>query len=186
MKRRLSLRFYARDAETVARELIGMTLVRRLGNGRELRGRVVEAEAYVGTHDLASHSSKGRTARTDVMFGPAGRAYVYLIYGMHEMFNIVTGADGDAQAVLIRAAEPLDGWASRLSGPGKLAKAFGIGRGENGVDLTTSDALFLTRGRRPARVEASPRIGVDYAGDWRDRMLRFFDPGSAAVSRRRG
>src|SRR3954469_12141721 len=120
--------FFSRGAATVARELIGTILVRRV-RGKEARARIVEAEAYLGPHDLAAHSSKGRTARTEVMFGPAGHAYVYLIYGMHEMFNIVTGAAGDAQAVLIRAAEPLDEWDANLSGPGKLTSALGIHRG---------------------------------------------------------
>src|SRR5438309_9895896 len=117
--------FFSRPAETVARDLIGTTLVRQLRT-RQLRGRIVETEAYVGPHDLACHASKGRTRRTEVMFGPAGRAYVYFISGMYEMLNIVTGAEGDAQAVLVRAAEPLDGWEENLSGPGRLARGFGI------------------------------------------------------------
>src|SRR4051812_19718280 len=128
--RKLTTRFYARDAITVARALIGATLVRRLPNGQLRRARIVETEAYVGPHDLASHAAKGRTARTDPMFGPPGRAYVYLIYGVHEMFNIVTGPDGDAEAVLVRAAEPLDGWDANLSGPGNLARALGVNRAE--------------------------------------------------------
>src|SRR5437667_11863719 len=110
--------FYNRPAIDVARDLIGKILVRRT-RGKELRARIVETEAYIGPHDLACHSSKGRTARTDVMFGPTGRAYVYFIYGMYEMFNIVCGHEGSAQAVLLRAAEPLDGWHADLSGPGR-------------------------------------------------------------------
>jgi DNA-3-methyladenine glycosylase len=182
---RLTRRFFARDAEAVARALIGAVLVRER-DGKIFRGRIVETEAYIGTHDLASHASKGRTARTDVMFGPPGHAYVYFIYGVHEMFNIVTSNEGDAQAVLVRAAEPLDGWDVSLTGPGKLARGFGITRGESRLDLVTSEALYLTRGtgRRP-RVKATPRVGVDYAGDWRDKPLRFIDQDSPAVSGRK-
>src|SRR5512136_2473227 len=106
---KLDRSFFQRDAEQLARDLIGAILVHRFRN-REYRARIVEAEAYIGPHDLASHSSRGRTKRTEIMFGPAGHAYVYLIYGMYEMFNIVTGHTGSGQAVLIRAAEPLDGW----------------------------------------------------------------------------
>jgi DNA-3-methyladenine glycosylase len=181
---RLGLRFYARAAEVLARAMIGAVLVRRRA-GQTFRARVVETEAYVGVRDLASHASKGRTARTGVMFGPPGRAYVYFIYGVHEMFNVVCAhPEGDAAAVLLRAAEPLDGWEADLSGPGKLARHFGIDRTENGLDLSTSETLFMTRGRKPKRVEASPRIGVDYAGEWRDELLRFHDAESASVSRR--
>jgi DNA-3-methyladenine glycosylase len=175
--------FYERRAETVARDLVGSVIVRRF-RGREHRARIVETEAYVGPHDLASHSSKGRTGRNEVMFGPAGRAYVYLIYGMHEMFNIVTGKTGSGQAVLIRAAEPLDGWEADLSGPGKLTRALGIGRAANGLDLT-GERLYLLRGAEDRlRIGKAKRIGVEYAGEWKDRLLRFFDRRSPAVSKR--
>ena len=115
--------FFERPADSVARELIGKILVRRLP-GKELRARVVETEAYLGPRDLASHASKGRTRRTEILFGPAGHAYVYLIYGMYEMLNIVAGPPGGAQAVLIRGAQPLDGWQADLSGPGRLTRAW--------------------------------------------------------------
>src|SRR5689334_15397569 len=183
---RLDLAFFQQDASALAQSLIGTTLVRRWG-GREYRARIAETEAYLGPADLASHSSKGRTRRTEVMFGPAGRAYVYFIYGMHEMFNIVAAAPGDAQAVLLRAAEPLDGWQANLTGPGRLARAMQITRAaHNGVDLTTSKVLFLqdNPADRP-RVVVTRRIGVDYAGDWKDAMLRFPDNDSTAVSRPR-
>src|SRR5690349_9239131 len=117
-RRRLPRALYSRDAETVARELVGKVLVHVIG-GKTLRARIVETEAYVGPHDLACHASKGRTTRTEVMFGEAGHAYVYFIYGMYDMLNIVTGKVGEPQAVLIRAAEPLDEWRADLSGPGK-------------------------------------------------------------------
>src|SRR6267154_2693355 len=107
--RKLQQEFYAKPAEDLAVALLGKILVRPV-RGILRRARIVETEAYCGVKDLASHSSKGRTARTEVMFGPAGRAYVYFIYGIHEMFNIVGGTVGDAQAVLMRGAEGLDGW----------------------------------------------------------------------------
>lgn len=119
------------------------------------------------------------------MFGPPGHAYVYFIYGMHEMFNIVVAAEGDAQAVLVRAAEPLDGWDADLSGPGRFARAMRITRADNGRDLT-GDELYLLRGAaRAEKIVRSPRVGVDYAGDWRDALLRFSDADSQAVSRPR-
>jgi DNA-3-methyladenine glycosylase len=149
------------------------------------RARIVETEAYVGPHDLAAHSSKGRTKRTEVMFGPAGHAYVFFIYGTYEMFNIVAAEVDDAQAVLIRAAEPLDGWEADLSGPGKLARAMRITRADNGRDLTGDLLHLLPRRRGPTRIERSPRIGVDYAGIWKDEPLRFFDADSKAVSKPR-
>lgn len=175
--------FYQRDAEKLARDLIGAILV-LAGPGREYRARIVETEAYLGPHDLACHSSKGRTARTEVMFGPAGHAYVYLIYGMHEMFNIVAGRTGSGQAVLVRAAEPLDDWEARLSGPGRLTRAFGITRSLNGLDLT-AETLYLVRDPsfRP-KIQKAKRVGVEYAGVWEHRLLRFFDSGSVAVTHR--
>lgn len=175
--------FYAREAEGVAEELLGTILVHRI-DGTERRGRIVETEAYVGCHDLACHAAKGRTARTEVMFGQGGHAYVYLIYGIHDMLNIVCGDVGIAQAVLIRAAEPLDGWDANLSGPGNLARRLDITRRHNGVDLTGGE-LFLVRSAdpNPPRIVRTRRIGVDYAKEWRDAPLRFVDANSARVSR---
>jgi DNA-3-methyladenine glycosylase len=178
----LPLRFCRRDAETVACELLGKLLVARIGR-RTRRARIVETEAYVGAYDLACHASRGRTPRTAVMFGEGGHAYVYFIYGMYHMLNIVTGRDGDPQAVLLRAAEPLDGWEVDLSGPGKLARAFELTREHKNLSLSTP-RLYLTRGTAPAGISCSPRIGVDYAGNWREAHLRFFDAASRAVSRR--
>ena len=151
---------------------------------QSLRARIVETEAYVGPHDLACHASRGRTKRTEVMFGPGGHAYVYLIYGIHEMFNIVSSEAGDPQAVLIRAAEPLDGWHADLSGPGKLARRACISEvaALNGEDLT-GDALFLKQIHldKPTIVQAGKkRVGVDYAKrEWKkDAELRFLDANS--------
>ena len=177
--------FYAQDAARLAKALIGTIVVHRF-RGRTYRARIIETEAYLGPADLASHSSKGRTKRTEVMFGSPGRAYVYFIYGMHEMFNIVCGREGEAHAVLIRAAEPLDGWEANLTGPGRFARAMRIPLAYNGLDLT-GDRLFLLRdptAKRP-RVARSARVGVDYALHWKDAPLRFFDTRSAAVSKLR-
>ncbi len=182
--RKLGQTFFARDAADLARDLIGTILVHRV-RGKEYRARIVETEAYVGPHDLASHSSKGRTKRTEVMFGPAGHAYVYLIYGMYEMFNIVAGKKGSAQAVLLRAAEPLDDWKTDLSGPGKLTRALKITRSLNGLDLTGGRLFLLKDPRYRPRIKRTSRIGVDYAKEWKNALLRFFDENRPAVSRRR-
>jgi len=163
--------------------LIGTILVSHT-RGREYRARIVEAEAYVGPHDLASHSSKGRTKRTAIMFGPAGRAYVYLIYGMYSMFNIVAGRTGSGQAVLIRAAEPLGRWKADLSGPGKLTRAFSITRGLNGLDLTKDRLYLVSDPDYKPSIRRAERIGVEYAGEWKNKTLRFFDDRSKAVTHR--
>ncbi|MDQ3441119.1 MAG: DNA-3-methyladenine glycosylase [Planctomycetota bacterium] len=175
--------FYAREAEVLAHDLVGTILVHHV-DGEARRGRIVETEAYVGCHDLACHAAKGRTARTEVMFGEAGHAYVYLIYGIHDMLNIVSGAKGVAQAVLVRAAEPLDGWTANLSGPGNLAKGFAITRRLNGADLTRGELFILaSRDAKPPKIIRTRRIGVDYAKKWKDATLRFIDADSVAVSR---
>ena len=166
--------FFGRPAIDVARDLIGCTIVRYV-RGQRLRGRIVETEAYVGPHDKACHAYKGRTRRTEVMFGPAGRAYVYLIYGMYDMFNIVTGDVDDPQAVLIRGAVPLDGWEADLSGPGKLARALQIGRAHNGLDLTGTELHLLGSNVIRPEIVVTPRIGIDYAEEWKDAPLRFLD-----------
>ena len=181
--RRLKRSFFQQPALELAQSLIGTTLVRRF-RGREFRARIIETEAYVGAHDLACHASKGRTARTEVMFGPAGHAYVYLIYGMYDMFNIVAGGIDDPQAVLIRGAIPLEGWEADLSGPGKLTRGLRISRAQNGLDLT-GETLFLLRiGAEQPDLITTKRIGVDYAKEWKDAMLRFVDARSLRVQRR--
>jgi len=186
--------FYARPVLTVAREAIGKILVHDTPEGR-VAGRIVEAEAYRGPEDRAAHSFGGRrTARTEAMFGPPGYAYVFFVYGMHWHVNLVTTAIDEPHAVLIRAVEPLEGltlMAERrglsegsrdlTNGPGKLCEAFGIDRAHYAADLCKGP-LFLAEGTRP-RVARSPRIGVDYAGEWAERPWRFFDQGSPYVSR---
>jgi DNA-3-methyladenine glycosylase len=182
--KKLGRRFYQRPAIELAPALIGTILVHRVGS-LQFRARIVEAEAYIGPHDLASHSSKGRTKRTEVMFGPAGHAYVYFIYGMHEMFNIVAARQGEAQAVLVRAAEPLDGWVADLSGPGKFARRLQIKRSDNGLDLTGDRLFLLSNPADKPRIVRAPRVGVDYSGEWKHALLRFYDADSPAVSKPR-
>jgi DNA-3-methyladenine glycosylase len=181
--RKLPRRFYDRDTALVAQELLGTLLV-HVVDGAERIGRIVETEAYLGPHDLAAHSARGFTPRTAVMFGPPGHAYVYLIYGMHHCLNVVTQAEGHASAVLIRALEPVRELAGRTSGPGLLCRAMGIDRRLNGHDLLSDDLFIAAPARRemPAIVRR-PRIGVDYAGAWARRLLRFYVRGNAHVSR---
>ncbi len=177
--------FYDRDAETVARALLGKRLVKGSAGVWQV-GRVVETEAYLGPHDLAAHSARGRTARTEVMFGPPGHAYVYLIYGMHHCLNAVTGSEGVASAVLIRALEPIANIDGSTSGPGRLCRALGIDRRLNRHDLTGGELVFAEPDE-PAEsfaVVAGPRVGVDYAGEWAEKPLRFFIEGNRHVSRK--
>jgi DNA-3-methyladenine glycosylase len=148
-------------------------------------GRIVETEAYMGPEDLAAHTARGRrTARNETMFGPAGHAYVYLIYGVHHCLNFVTGARDVPHAVLIRALEPVGEVEERMSGPGLLCKAFGIDRTHDGLDLLC-DELFVVRprARRAVDLGAGPRIGVEYAGAWAKKRWRFVDRSSPFISR---
>ena len=148
-------------------------------------GSIVETEAYLGPHDLAAHSARGRTARTEVMFGPPGHAYVYLIYGVHHCMNVVTEPEGKAAAVLIRALEPVQGIEGSAKGPGLLCRALAIHRSHSGHDLVGDD-LFLAEpdDREPFEIVARPRIGVSYAGEWAARLLRFYVAGNAFISRK--
>ncbi len=181
----LPVSFYARPALKVARELLGKVLVHQAG-GRRVAGRIVETEAYIGEHDLACHASRGRTRRTEVLFGPPARAYVYLIYGMYHCFNVVTDVDGVASAVLVRGVEPLEGIdpGHQTNGPGKLCRAMGITLEQNRYDLT-APALFLEDAKAvpPRRVARGPRIGVEYAGEWAEKPYRLWVQGSPGVSR---
>lgn len=182
--RKITRDFYARETLTVARELIGMHLVHSEG-GSIRAGRIVETEAYQGPQDLAAHSSRGRTLRTEVMFGPPGHAYVYFIYGFWYCLNIVTEAKDVPHAVLLRALEPVTGIDDKTWGPGLLCRAMHIDKKLNGVDLC-GDALWLERppasSRRPPRIARSARIGVEYAGRWARRPWRFYDRDSRYVS----
>jgi DNA-3-methyladenine glycosylase len=168
----LTRAFFNRSTLTVARSLIGKYLVRDDGNGK-VAGKIIEVEAYVGSQDKACHASKGRTARTDVMFGPPGVSYVYLVYGMHHLLNVVTERTDFPAAVLIRAIE-VEG--VLIDGPGKLCRALGIDRSLNRLDLTEGRRVwFEDRGTRVARkkIGAFPRIGVEYAGSWAKKPWRF-------------
>lgn len=210
---RLSRTFFNRPTLRVARELLGKFLVRRIGQkillatcpaqnrkGSQrdivLYGMITETEAYCGPNDLASHASRGRTPRTEVMFGPPGHAYVYLIYGMYHCLNVVTEKEGYPAAVLIRGAiifDELNGPARQnfstsakgalaesmsknLGGPGKLCRYFQIDRDLNKEDLTTSENLwFEDRGIKiqPGQIKCLPRIGINYAGAYKNKPWRF-------------
>ena len=176
--------FYDRDTVQVAHELLGKYLARVSASGTRI-GRIVEVEAYLGPHDLAAHSARGLTPRTRVMFGPPGHAYVYLIYGMYHCMNVVTQAEGLASAVLLRALEPVTGIELRTQGPGLLCRAMGIDKQLNGHDLL-SDDFHIAAQAEPMRftMVKRPRIGVEYAGQWARRLLRFYVKGNAFVSRR--
>ena len=172
--------FYERPARTVARALLGKVLVHG-----ERAGRIVETEAYVGAHDLACHAARGMTARTRILWGPPGRAYVYFVYGMHWCFNAVTGREGRPGAVLVRGLEPVAGFDGpvRLDGPARLCRALNITGAENGVDLESSALRIIDAPPVPGgEVERGPRIGVDYAGKWAQAPLRFWVRGSPGVS----
>src|SRR5512141_1940939 len=158
--------FYDRDTVAVARDLLGKHLI-HVSRGVERIGRIVEVEAYLGTNDLASHSSRGMTGRTRVMFGPPGHAYVYLVYGMHCCMNVVTQREGHASAVLLRAIEPVKNVEGSTRGPGRLCKAMHIDRRLNDHDLTSGD-LYIAGPpvSEPLSIVRRARVGVDYAGHW--------------------
>jgi DNA-3-methyladenine glycosylase len=181
--RKLTRDFYDRDTIAVARELLGKCLVHR-SNGVERVGRIVEVEAYLGPHDLAAHSARGLTKRTKVMFGPPGHAYVYMIYGIYYCMNVVTEREGHASAVLLRAVEPVKNIDGRTQGPGLLCKAMQVDRRLNAHDLT-SDDFFIAESPEagPPAIVKRPRVGVDYAGAWAKRHLRFYIRGNPFVSR---
>lgn len=177
---------YAHDADVVAKRLLGCVLEvdgdGSASDGAPRRARIVETEAYLGEADLACHASRGRTRRTESLYGPPGTAYVYLIYGIHRLFNVVASDAGDPHAVLIRAVEPLN-FEARTHGPGLTSAALEIGLGDDRSDLTTG-RIRIVDGAAPARVAVGPRIGVDYAGAWADAPLRFGDADSDRLSRR--
>ena len=165
--------FFDRDTLEVSADLLGKLLVRQDGDAIRW-GRLVEVEAYCGPDDRAAHSWRGRTPRTQVMFGPPGRAYVYLIYGMHHCLNFVTRPEGCPQAVLVRALAPGPG-VGRCSGPGLVCRALDVDRGLNGAPLEPPALYVLDDGWRPepGSIVQTRRIGVDYAGEWAGRPWRF-------------
>jgi DNA-3-methyladenine glycosylase len=176
--------FYDRDTIIVAKELLGKFLVHK-SRGVKRIGRIVETEAYLGPHDLAAHSARGRTERNKVMFGPPGHAYVYFIYGMYFCMNVVTEREGHASAVLLRAIEPVKNLDDRTCGPGLLCRAMKIDRRRNGHDLL-SDNFYIAAPTKAGvfKTVKRPRIGVDYARHWGKRHLRFYIRGNPFVSRR--
>lgn len=198
--------FFERDPVTVARALLGQRLVRVL-DGQRLSGVIVETEAYLGVEDKAAHTFGGRrTARNASMWLTGGHAYVYFTYGMHYCLNVVAGREGEPVAVLVRAIEPVEGLnvmrslrvarrrtgaklADRelASGPARLCQAMGIDRGLDGVDLTRGNGMFIEQVRKrtlPAgAIAVGPRIGVDYAGEWAKKPLRFWVRGNGHVSK---
>lgn len=176
--------FYEQDTVTVAKDLLGNFLVHQDGEIERI-GKIVEVEAYLGQEDLASHSSKGLTKRTEVMFGPAGFVYIYLIYGMYYCTNIVTETAGIGSAVLIRALEPVQNIDQKTQGPGLLSKAMGINKTHNRHNLQ-SDNLFIAQNPEPPNfvIIERPRIGVDYAKDWAEKPLRFYIEGNPFVSKK--
>jgi DNA-3-methyladenine glycosylase len=188
--------WFDRPSVAVARDLLGARLVHAMPEGA-IGGRIVEVEAYAGPEDLAAHSSRGRTPRNAVMFGPPGHLYVYLIYGLHHCLNVVTGPGGKPEAVLIRALEidegiglaralrgpgPLD---SRLAaGPGNVGRALGVDRALNGADLLSGPVSIEPRSGSAPPIHTGPRIGVDYAGPWAERPMRFWIADDPHRSRR--
>lgn len=191
--KRFKRSFFRRDVVSVAPDLLGAYLHRRLADGTELIGKIVETEAYA-MYEPASHSSKGKTPRTAVMFGDAGFAYVYFTYGMYWCMNVVANETGHGEAVLIRAIQPITGVEemrkrrSRIkrevdiaNGPGKLCLAMEIGKAENGLDLIDGDVLWFTRGEsgKQTQVATSSRVGISVA---KELPWRFYIKGNAYVS----
>lgn len=185
---RLPRVFFERRTTQVARELLGARLV-HVEDGRRLAGIITETEAYCGEQDLGCHAKAGRTARTEVMYGPAGHAYVYFTYGMHWLFNVVTRVEGEPEAVLVRAIAPIEGldvieqrrghqpghlW---TNGPAKLTQALGIDGRHNRLDLTASEAeIFIERGEAipDSQVTIGPRVGLNTVPEpWKSKPWRY-------------
>jgi DNA-3-methyladenine glycosylase len=165
---RLSREFFVRDVLDVAPDLVGKTLAIRLPDGITGRYTVTEVEAYRGSEDKACHAFKGRTTRTEIMFREGGRLYIYMIYGMYWMLNVVTGQEDDPQAVLIRGVE-------NIPGPGRLTKSFGINRSFYGEDLVTSERIWFENNGFVPAVKQGQRIGIDYAGEfWKSKPWRYY------------
>lgn len=188
---RLSRKFYNRKTTLVAKELLGKYLVRRIGR-KTIAGIITETEAYCGPKDRASHASKGLTERTKIMFGSPGRAYVYMIYGMYHCFNIVTEREGYPAAVLVRGVNIIQNSKIKMknynlkfqnngqkeeiiNGPGRVCREFKIDRKLNGISLCMSKELWIEdkKETRPIKIKRGKRIGVDYAGGWKEKLWRF-------------
>lgn len=191
--KKLSREFYERPTLQVAKDLLGKYVVYHHADGK-LSARIVEVEAYVGENDPACHAARGKTKRNSVMFGPGGYAYVYFVYGMHHCLNFVTEVESKPAAVLLRAAEPQEGLEimqfnspgkkelELLNGPGRLCRSFGLSKEHTGLDLT-QDTLYLeNREKSKIRIERTTRVGINVGTD---KLWRFYDKESSAVSARR-
>lgn len=164
---RLYANFYQQDAVVVAEKLLGKILVRVDENGIEVRYRITETEAYLGEEDLACHASKGRTKRTDIMYAEGGQLYVYLIYGMYWMLNIVTGKENHPEAVLIRGID-------NTIGSGKVGRELKINKSFYGESLSTSQRIWLEDAPQELNFITATRVGIDYAGEvWKNKLWRF-------------
>ena len=211
MTEKLTADFFRRDALTLSRDLLGKILVRRDDDGT-VAARITETEAYTGVGDPASHAYGGRrTARTETMYLPGGFAYVYLIYGLYACMNVTAAEDGNPEAVLIRAAVPVEGldrlwenltrasrrkrmparpengdsaaWARLLDGPGRLTAAMGITRADNARDLTGEDFFLCDDGFVPQKILCRPRVGIDYAGEAKAWPYRFTAASEGGIPR---
>ncbi|MCK8816793.1 DNA-3-methyladenine glycosylase [Natroniella sulfidigena] len=184
---KLGVDFYSQDAVTLAQKLLGKLLVRKIGD-KEIVAKIVGTEAYVGPEDKACHAyDNKRTARTEIMFAQGGYSYVYLIYGIHHCFNVVAGAEGKPEAVLIRAVEPVKGLTiikknrqikskrveDLTNGPGKLCQALAIDKSLNGYNLSTGTELYILDNQQEYALLATPRINIDYAEEYKDKLWRF-------------
>lgn len=195
---RIERKFFMRDAVTLGKDILGKIIVKKQADGKIFSGRITEVEAYMGISDKASHSYGGRrTKRTEVMYKEGGHSYVFLIYGMYECFNVTAGNEGDPQAVLIRGVEPLEN--KKLmqekrkvkkekdisNGPGKLTKALGITREDNGADLTAGGNIWLEDdGYKVKDIVETTRIGIDYAEEDALKPWRFYIKDSIFVSKK--
>jgi len=164
---RLNIDFYKQSAVAAAEKLLGKILVRTFDDGTVVRYVITETEAYLGEEDEACHASKGRTQRTEVMYAEGGRAYVYLIYGMYWMLNVVTGAENHPQAVLIRGI-------NNIIGSGKVGRELKIDKSFYGESLLNSTRIWIENAPDETNFVTAPRVGIDYAGEeWRDKLWRF-------------
>lgn len=194
---RLELSFYQKDAVTLAQDLLGKLLVREI-NDEKMIAKIVETEAYMGPEDKAAHSYNNRcTSRTEVMFGRAGVTYVYLIYGMYHCMNVVAAKEEIPQAVLLRGVEPIQGidnmrknrsikskrMQNLTNGPGKLCQALSIDKSLNGTDLVYGNQLYLLDHQEEFEIEASKRINIDYAEEYKDKLWRFSIKDNSFVSK---
>jgi DNA-3-methyladenine glycosylase len=167
MAKKINKDFFCRDIFIVADELIGKLIVRRFSDGSVSRYRITEIEMYVGENDLACHASKGRTTRTEIMFGEGGHVYIYLIYGMYWLFNIVTGCKDQAQAILIRGVQNIDG-------PGRVGRALNLDKSFYGEDLSVSERIWIEDDQIKVEYSRHPRINIDYSGEiWKNKAYRY-------------